>query len=84
MAISLIDALAITEDTRQPFQIKFVSFNRDKRTGGKVIELPNAHRMGAKFKLSSKDMIAVSQDHGHPYPVHIHLITEINNQPIYI
>lgn len=84
MAISLIDALDITEDKRQSFQIKFISFNKDKKTGGDVIELPRAHRMGAKFNLSKQDMLSVSQDRGHPYPVHAHLILEVNHQSVFI
>lgn len=84
MGLSLIDALSITEDKRQPFQIKFVTFNADKKTGGKIIELPNATRTGAKFNLADKDMISVTQENNHHYPVHIHLIIEINKQPIYL
>jgi hypothetical protein len=84
MAISLIDALAITEDDSQDFQIKFVTYNKSKGTGGQIIELKNCKRVGANFNLSAHDMISVIQKHGHPYPIHTHLITEVNNQPIFI
>lgn len=85
MAISLIDALSVTEDTRQTFQIKFVSYNHDKQKGGEIIELPRAKRIGAKFNLAKQDMISVCQDNGdHPYPVHIHLILEINKTPVFL
>lgn len=86
MAISLIDALAQTEDKTQPFQIKWVAFNKSKKTGGNIIELTKAVRMGAKYNLSSNDMISVKQqgNSNHPYPIHTHLIIEFNNQPIFI
>lgn len=86
MPISLIDALNQTEDKSRTFQIKWVTLNKEKRTGGQVIELTRAVRMGAKYKLSGQDMIVVKQkgSGSHPYPVHIHLITEFNNQPVFI
>lgn len=84
MAISLIDALAITEDDSKKFQIKFVTFNKSKQTGGQIIELDNCQRGGAKFNLSNQDMISVRQPHGHPYPIHTHLILEVNHQPIFL
>lgn len=84
MAISLIDALSITEDNSQEFQIKFVSYNKSTGSGGKIIELLKASRGGAKYNLSNQDMISVQQKHGHPYPIHTHLILEINNQPIFL
>ena len=85
MAKSLIDALAETEDKATPFQIKFVSYNYEKQKGGETIELTKAIRTGAKYTLENNDMIAVTQNaNDHPYPVHIHLICEINNQPIFL
>lgn len=83
MAISLIDGLSITEDKRQSFGIKYVKYNDSKKTGGQIIELPRAYRGGAAFKLEKQDMISVVQDSRH-YPIHIHLILEINQQQIYL
>lgn len=83
MAISLIDGLSITEDKRQSFTIKYVKYNDAKKTGGQIIELPRAYRGGSAYKLEKQDMISVIQD-GRSYPVHTHLILEINKQAIYL
>lgn len=84
MAISLIDALAITEDDSKSFHISFVTYNKSKKSGGQIIELNDCKRAGAKYNLSNQDMISVIQKHGHPYPIHTHLILEINHQPIFL
>ncbi len=86
MAISLIDALAQTEDKTKAFQIKWIAFNKSKKTGGQIMEVTNAQRQGAKFNLSNNDMIVVKQkgNSNHEYPVHTHLIVEFNHQPIFI
>jgi hypothetical protein len=85
MGLSLIDGLAQTEDKSQTFHIKFVTYNDEKQKGGQIIELPRAFRTNAKYTLENKDMICVRQDNtDHPYTIHTHLITEINNQPIYL
>jgi hypothetical protein len=86
MAISLIDALAQTEDKTKGFQMKWISFNKSKKQGGDIMELTNATRAGAKFNLYDNDMIAIKQkgNSNHNYPVHIHLIVEFNHQPIFI
>lgn len=84
MAISLIDGLAITEDDSKEFSIKFVTFNKSKATGGQIIELNKCKRVGGKYILEKQDMISVAQPHGHPYPIHTHLILEVNHQPIFL
>lgn len=86
MAISLIDALAQTEDKTKAFQIKWIAFNKSKKTGGEIMELTMAKRTGAKFNLSNNDMIVVKQkgNSNHEYPIHTHLIVEFNHQPIFI
>ncbi len=83
MAISLKDALDITEDKRQSFSIQYVKYNHAKKTGGGINTLPRAYRTGAAFKLEKQDMINVVQD-GRHYPIHIHMITEINNIPVFL
>ena len=86
MAIALPDALNQMEDKSKTFSIKWVSYNRDKNTGGKIISLDRAIRAGAKYNLKDQDMIVVKQqgNSNHPYPIHTHLIVEFNNQPIFI
>lgn len=84
MAISLIDGLAITEDDSKEFSITFVTYNKSKATGGQTIKLDKCKRVGGKYNLSSQDMISVAQSHGHPYPIHTHLILEVNHQPIFL
>jgi type 1 fimbria pilin len=83
--ILLNDALGVLEQ-RQPFQIKFVSCNLSKKTGGKFIELHNAVKTGAVHNQKNNETISVRSlnNQGHPYPVHIHLITEVNHQRIII
>lgn len=84
--ISLLDALQITENNTVPFGIKFVSFDRTRKTGGEIIELTNAVRTGASHNMKANDTISVKQIgmDRHPYTVHIHLIKEINNQEVFI
>ncbi len=86
LMLSLIDALAITEVKERPFQLKFVAFDKTKKTGGNVVELTNAYRVGAKYNHADNDMITVKQKNNsnHPYPVHTHMILEVNGQEVYI
>jgi hypothetical protein len=86
MAMALIDALNQMEEKDRTFQIKWVSFNKSKNSGGQIMELTHAKRVGAKYNLSNQDMISVKQtgNSNHPYPIHTHLIVEFNNQPIFI
>lgn len=86
MAISLLDALQITEDIRKPFSISFVSFNKTKRQGGKIIKLSRAVRVGATHNMKQNDTINVKQlgPDNHPIPVHTHLILTLNDQEIFI
>lgn len=86
MAIALADALNQMEDKSKTFDIKWVSYNKEKKTGGKIIHLTRAERGGAAYNLKDQDMIVVKQqgNSNHPYPIHTHLIVEFNNQPIFI
>jgi hypothetical protein len=86
MSLSLLDALQITEDVMHPFQIKFVTLDKSRKTGGELIELTNAVRVGSKHNMKENDIINVKQidSSHHPHIVHTHLILEVNHQEIFI
>jgi hypothetical protein len=86
MSLSLLDALQITEDVMHPFAIKFVTLDKTRKTGGEVIELNNAVRVGSKHNMKDNDIINVKQidSHHHPHHVHTHLILEVNHQEIFL
>lgn len=77
----LREALAITEDPERPFSIDYVSVDKTRRTGGEIIKLPAVVRVGASHNRKQNDTIVVKPTDRaeHPYTVHIHLITRINN-----
>jgi hypothetical protein len=79
--ITLVAALKQMEHGSKPFHIRFVTLNKTTNEGGKIIELNNVVKVGAKYSLTNNDMISVKQSdsNNHPYPVHIHLITEFNH-----
>ena len=83
--IMLSAALKQMEHGSAPFHIRFVTLNKSKDEGGKIIELTKAVKVGAKYSLNNNDMISVKQsdNSNHPYPVHIHLITEFNHNKIF-
>lgn len=85
MAISLNDALKITEDSSRPFDIKFVSLDQNRKTGGEAITLIDCRRTGASHGMKENDTISVAQNQrpGHPYAIHNFLILEVNGQEIY-
>ncbi len=86
MAISLNEALSITEDRERPFSLKFVSLDINRRSGGELIELPEAIRRGASHNMKQNDTIAVKAvgRKAHPYTAHNLLILEVNGQEDYI
>ncbi len=86
MAISLASALQITKDNSRNFQIKYVAFDRSRRTGGSIIELTDAFRVGSNHDQVNNNTITVKQSNNrhHPHTVHTHLILEVNKQEIYI
>jgi hypothetical protein len=84
-AIALTDALG-TMGIGDTFHIKFITYDANRKTGGKVIELSQAFKVGAKHNQKNNETITVKQ-HGnthHPHAVHIHLITEFNHQKVFI
>ncbi|OFY87844.1 MAG: hypothetical protein A3F72_02945 [Bacteroidetes bacterium RIFCSPLOWO2_12_FULL_35_15] len=84
--ITLGDALRQMEASKKAFQLKFVTCNLSKNTGGELIELTAAFKTGAKYNMKRNDLITVRQENSadHPYPVHIHLITELNHKKVII
>jgi hypothetical protein len=86
MAISLNEALAITEDRYRPFDIKFVAFDANRRKGGQLIELIGCERRGASHNMKVNDTISVARKgiDSHPYTIHNHLILEVNKQEVFI
>jgi len=86
MAISLIDALGITEEKSRPFAIRFVTFDASRKKGGQIIDLSNAVRVGTSHNQKDNDTITVKQlnNSHHPHTVHTHLILSVNNNQIFI
>jgi len=88
--IQLSDALRLMDEKERggmplAFDLKFVSFNKAKQTGGEMMELKGVVKCGAKFSLDKNDMIAVRsvENSHHPIPVHIRLITHFNGDKIF-
>lgn len=87
--MNLHEALAIMDqrDARGvpvPFRLTFVKLDRNRRTGGQLRTLDNVVRCGAKHSLQRNRQIAVKHvdGNGHPYPVHLMLITRINGDAV--
>ena len=68
-----------------PFQLKFVTWNRKKKEGGKIIELQNAIRTNLAHSMMKNSTVGVKtlNHNGHPYTVHARLITEFNGQKVF-
>tara|TARA_Y100000758_G_C15866057_1_gene354871 strand:+ start:171 stop:455 length:285 start_codon:yes stop_codon:yes gene_type:complete len=69
----------------EPFSIAFVTCNRNKKTGGEIIRLDNAVRVGQKHNTVANKTIGVKQlgNTHHPYAVHTRLILEFNNRKVF-
>ena len=83
----LRDALTVMQDKSLPFQIKFVTLDVKRKTGGEILELTNAVKVGSKrVDMKANDLINIKQlgNTNHPHYVHVHLITEFNHQTISI
>lgn len=85
MAISLHEALCITEEPR-PFHIKWVGYDDSRNRGGDVMEMEDAIRVGASHNRKENETIVVKKKGSdlHPHTIHNHLIMEVNNQPVFI
>lgn len=89
MAIDLKLALADmkTKDYRDgggTFGIVFLTANRDKKTGGEIIRLTNAHQCGLPPNCKGHEMRGVKDmATGKPYAVHNRLIFEYNGEEIF-
>lgn len=84
--ILLAQALSSTEQLDDNghlpvFSIQFVTLNRSKRTGGKIKTLEGVVRCGSSHNMSRNGTISVKKldGTGHPTPIHIQLITKIND-----
>jgi len=86
MAISLHEALSITEDRTKPCQIKFVAFDNTRKKGGELIELTKAVRMGASHNQKQNDTIVMKQtgNNHHPHTIHNFLIIEVNHNEVFV
>lgn len=83
--IALYDALG-EMDLGIPFQLKYVTADRNRKTGGKFIELPKCVKVGSTHSHKNNNTITVKQldNNSHPYPVHIHLIVGFNHKKVFI
>ncbi len=79
--IPLREAL-LQMDNGIPFHVKYVAFDKAQRRGGHFVEIASGVKVSAKYSLKNNDMISVkhSNNSDHPYPIHIHLITEYNHK----
>lgn len=70
---------------RRTFDVQYVRADRQRRTGGQLVELKGVRKIGSQFNQSGKQMINVQApgNTGHPYPIHIRLITAINGEKVY-
>lgn len=86
MAISLNEALSITEDRTRLFDITYVSLDIARKKGGEVIALAGCQRAGASHNMKNNDTISVVRPNAphHPYTIHNHLILEVNKQEVFI
>lgn len=77
-------AEALRTMDKGPFSIRYVSLDRTRRTGGKMCYMERAVRCGAKHSLQRNRQIAIRDagGKGHPVPVHLMLITRVNNEPV--
>lgn len=67
-----------------PFDIKVLTCNREKKTGGDWLTMKGVVKTGLPFNCSDKFMfgIKVPDSGGKPIAVHGRLIAEINGQKI--
>ncbi len=75
------------EECNGTFQLKFVSLNKQKGSGGDIIELTKAFRVQKSAVALKRDgIINVKQKDNadHPHYVHIDLITEFNHEKVYL
>lgn len=87
--ISLKEALQFIDkhdyrDGNGSFKIAFMLTNRTELTGGDIIILENACRMGLPPNCKDHEMRGIKDmDTGKPYAVHNRLMFSLNDQEIY-
>lgn len=67
-----------------PFSASWVTADKNRRTGGKVMRMNNLVRCGAQHHLQRNRQIAVKRadGKGHPYPIHLRLLMRVNNEVV--
>lgn len=67
-----------------PFSITFVTYDKNRRTGGKVKTLAKAVRCGAAHNLQRARQFAVkpANGDGHQYPIHLRLVLRVNGEVV--
>lgn len=87
--ITLDAALEITRravfgESQETFSIEYLDCDRDKKTGGNLIQIARAQKHGLKNLAGYKYMIGI-YDHetGRRKAVHERLIFKINGQEVY-
>lgn len=89
MAVTLGEALKMMDRVDAtgspiPFSIAFCTYDKNRRTGGKVMRLKKAVRCGAAHNLQRHRQVGVkpADGKGHNYPIHLRLILRVNGQPV--
>lgn len=85
MPIQLNTALAKMNNSdirKEPFSIEFITCDRVRKTGGKLMKLRNMVSSGANHNEIAHGTITIKSafGDGHPIPVHIRLITKFNEE----
>ena len=87
--MTLTDAMRLIVDAEAnglpvPFDIRVMTCNREKKTGGEFLEMKGVVKTGLPFNCSDKFMfgIKVPESGAKPIAVHGRLITKINEQTI--
>lgn len=86
----LQDALQTMDDftpegDKVTFSVKYVTFDRTRKTGGDIKELTGVRKIGSAFHQKNRQMINVQApgNSRHPYPIHIRLILEFNGEKVH-
>jgi hypothetical protein len=72
------------KDSRNRFNIEFMSYDKRRETGGKLIVLKNCFRSGSNHNEMENGTVTIStRDSTHPVTVHIRLIMKVNSEMVY-
>lgn len=81
--IHLNDALNIMSERDKPFNLKFVTCDLEKNTGGEIIEMTDALRCGLPYESKQRIGVKLQNEVGHPIAVHQKLIIEFNGEKVF-